>query len=105
VTYHSNELLYRDLMQKFIQRLLSVAEFEQRFFEQWRADRDEQWKLDKRGTVLSPDELELGQVLDQTFTALDCYTPNPTNTFDISETQLRSEITELFHARWQLGKI
>lgn len=92
-------------MLKFIQGLLSAAEFEQRFFEQWRMDRDATWELIKGGAVLNADEHDLGQVLDQAFTALDCYTPNPKNTFDISETQLRSEITQLFNARWQLGEI
>lgn len=100
MTYLANEFLYRNLMLKFIQRLISAAEFEQRFFEKWRVDRDEQWELVNGGTGLSPDEQELGQVLDQTFTALDCYTPNQINIFDISEVQLRSEITELFNTQW-----
>lgn len=102
--YLSNEHLYRNLMQNFTYRSLGVAEFEQRFFDQWRADRDAQWKAIKSGNGVNADERELCEVLDQAFTALDCYTPNPTHALHISEAQLRSEITHLFDARWQSGK-
>jgi hypothetical protein len=87
-------------MLAFIQGSLCVAEFERKFIDQWRSDRDAEWVSIKSGAVFNAADCELGRILDQAFTAVDCYTGNPQNAIDISEEQLRSEIKELFNARW-----
>jgi hypothetical protein len=99
MTYLSNEYRYRDLMLSFIQGALCVAEFERKFIDQWRSDRDAEWVSIKSGAVLNAADYKLGQILDQAFTAVDCYTENLQNAIDISEEQLRSEIRALFNAR------
>lgn len=98
--YLQNEKVYRSLMVQFVRGSLAPGEFTKRFMEQWRMDRDAQWDQLKAGKATVPAELELGEILDQVFTACDCYTPTPSNPWDISAAEFKTEVAELYFRRW-----
>jgi hypothetical protein len=99
--YLQNQQIYRSLMAQFIRGSSSADEFMERFMEQWRLDRDAQWEQLNTGMVTVPAELEFGEILDQLFTACDCYTPTPNNSFEISAAEFKTEVAELYFRRWQ----
>lgn len=98
--YLQNQQIYRSLMAQFVRGSLTADEFMELFMEQWGLDRDAQWEQLKSGKATLPAELELSEILDQVFTACDCYTPTPNNTFDISAAEFKTEVAELYFRRW-----
>jgi hypothetical protein len=87
-------------MASFIRNSMNADEFMRLYMAQWRLDCDSQWEEVRAGRVTKREELELGKVLDQAFTACDCYSPVPAASLDKSAMQLQSEIAELFCLRW-----
>ncbi|MBK7434193.1 MAG: hypothetical protein IPI66_10040 [Chitinophagaceae bacterium] len=79
---------YKDIIDGFLSKRLSVDKFIDVFMIQWKADRDNKIEYD----------VKFQEIIDQVFTASDCYSEKPENTFEISETQLRKEITFLYNS-------
>jgi len=100
MTYLRNEQIYRDLMARFSCGLLHADEFMKLFMEQWNSDRDEQWTKIHSGESIARDEQVLSAILDQVFTACDCYTSAPSAPTDISAEQFQAEVAELFSSSW-----
>ena len=90
-------------MGQFVQDSLTADEFMKQFMDRWSRDRDAQWEQVNAGRVTSLAERELSEVLDQVFTACDCYTPTPANLFDISAEEFKREVLELYCGRWHDG--
>jgi hypothetical protein len=104
MTYLVNETKYQELMRGFIEKSVNVDTFIQGYFAQWRSDRDAQWDSIRAGNKVSGEESDLGKVLDQAFTACDCYKLEPQGTLEIGEEAFRMEITSLFETRWGAKK-
>lgn len=93
-----NERIYLQVVQSFLQGQLPVDAFVREFMNQWRQDRDADWKLLEGASTSALQANEFSAALAQAFTACDCYSHEPNNEFEISETQLRLELQGLFGA-------
>lgn len=102
MAYLGNESKYKDLMGRFVQGVMSGDEFSAVYMEQWKVDRDEQWAAIDADQATTKAEAVLCNLLDEAFTACDCYAPYPEGKFQISADQLRLEIAALYEARWGL---
>jgi pimeloyl-ACP methyl ester carboxylesterase len=83
---------YHRLMERFLNREISVSEFETEFFRLWDEWCDAQKTIEPESPIWSGCDF-----VDETFTALNVYRPNPDPTkHQIDETQLRVEVAEKF---------
>ena len=96
MTYLIHKDAYAELISEFMSHRINVDRFIEQYIKQWCIDRDEQWIQVKSGITTSPKETALCEILDQIFTACDCYNPKPKIKVEINESQLRSEIGEHF---------
>ena len=72
-TYLKNEELYREIVRAFLGRDVDAGSLEESGF---------------------------CEVLDQIFTACDCYDPEPEEKHEINDAQLLSEVSQLAIKRW-----
>ena len=103
MTYDTHESIYRELIESFLAHSITPADFVHQYIDQWGSDRDAQWLLIESEGDAAETEESLGAVLDQAFTACDCYDPEPEGEIEIGEDQLRAEISDLYRARWGQG--
>jgi hypothetical protein len=76
---------YRTIIDSYLNGDTSVDEFIDAYMNQWKEDRDSQVDNDPRFRRLS----------DRIFTSCDCYYAEPEGDFEISEAQLREEVSLL----------
>ena len=101
MSYLLHESLYQGLIARFIQSDLDAESFVDSFFEQWRADRDAQFASLESGQVICPEEENLCEVIDQIFTACDCFCSPPNSVGAIDAEQLRAEVRQHATAGWR----
>lgn len=95
-TYIQNERIYREIIERLISHELSAHEFVIYFMWQWKIDRDNQYKEIDSGLSVSDLERQLCEaLLDPIFTACDCYDPDPTESYELSATQLITEVENI----------
>ena len=94
-TYLKNEKLYREIVRAFLERDVDAGSFVEKFINQWKIDRDNQWAELENGKKPSEKESEFCGALDKIFTACDCYDPKPEEKHEINDAQLLSEVREL----------
>jgi hypothetical protein len=123
VSYAANELLYLNLIRELLCAKLDGETFCGAFMRQWKADRDEQiaksesWperydlqliEAYQRGALTAEEfhrkwaELwgyteydSLCEMLDRVFTVCDCFAPAPEGPCEVSEDQLKQEVSEI----------
>ncbi|GJJ00092.1 hypothetical protein RugamoR64_06300 [Duganella rhizosphaerae] len=100
MTYLRHQKIYQDAMAQFVQDALSADEFIIRFMQQWRLDRDALWEHINAGKARVVDDRVFCEIMDQVFTACDCYSPEPSSPPDISAAQLKSEVRESYQRWW-----
>jgi Bacterial self-protective colicin-like immunity len=81
------EVTYKNIIDKFLRNEYDAVVFVDLFSKQWKKDRDDTTAYDPR----------FQRLIDRLFTTCDCYSENPETSFDISETQLRDEVSLLDH--------
>jgi hypothetical protein len=101
MTYLAHEQDYRRLIEGYLGGVLGPEAFVDAYFRQWRIDRDAQWIAVKAGHVLTPEERVLCGMLDQIFTACDCFCSPPDGTGAIRAEQLLAEVRQLALCRWR----
>ena len=79
---------YRRLIFQFVNEEISADQFEKDYMSLWRECRDKNWREFKDKVVISEDGA--ADIVDQLFTALDCYCGNPDlrDEDDIDEAEL-----------------
>lgn len=87
-------------MAQVVQDMLSADEFIVRFMAQWRLDRDALWEHINAGKARVAKEREFCEIMNQIFTACDCYSPEPSSPPDISAAQLKDEVREKYQSWW-----
>ena len=100
--YLNNEGIYSKLVREFIAREINADIFVKKFMSQWKVDRDHQWSEIENNKNLSKEEKELCEILDQIFTACDCYDPEPKEKHEIGKAQLLAEVSQLTSKRWKI---
>jgi Bacterial self-protective colicin-like immunity len=115
----ANNEQYLFLMNSFLNEMLPYQEFEKKYFDLWRQDRDEEWQIVQSSgeradlaliTALDNGEItkeqfesqwrklfryenekkkRLGEILNNVFTSLDVCVTEPENTWEIDEEELR----------------
>lgn len=83
------ENTYKVIIDKYLQGNLNVDQFIEEFMEQWRKDRDSNTVNDER----------FQRLIDRVFTSCDCYSEEPKREIEITEKQLKDEIS-LFRYIW-----
>jgi hypothetical protein len=101
MSYLANEQQYRQLISNYLHSEIDPEHFVDRFFEQWKADRDVQWEAVHAGQSVTAQEQSLCEVLDNIFAACDCFSSNPEVVGAITAGELHSEVRELAASRWQ----
>jgi Bacterial self-protective colicin-like immunity len=120
----ANKEKYLFLMNSFLNEMLPYQEFEKKYFDLWRQDRDEEWQIVQSSgeradlaliTALDNGEItkeqfesqwrklfryenekkkRLGEILNHVFTSLDVCVIEPENTWDIDEQELRRVVEQ-----------
>jgi Bacterial self-protective colicin-like immunity len=115
----ANKEKYILLMNSFLNEMLPYQEFEEKYFDLWRQDRDEEWQIvlssGERADLalitafdngeITKEQFEsqwrklfryenekkkrLGEILNNMFTSLDVCVTEPENTWEIDEQELR----------------
>lgn len=99
--YIKNEEIYREIIRGFLSKKTNSNTFVNEFMEQWKHDRDKQWEDIEKGEEPNEAENELNnKLLDQIFSACDCYDPNPENEYEINDEQLFNEVKILATNYW-----
>lgn len=98
--YLKNEKTYRKLVREFVAQKIDAETFTKKFMTQWKNDRDHQWAEIENGEKPSEKESEFCEILDQIFTACDCYESEPEEKHEIDYGQLLSEVSQLTSKRW-----
>ena len=101
MSYLLHESLYQSLIARFIQGDLDAETFVDSFFKQWRTDRDAQFASLEAGHVICPEEDNLCEIVDQIFTACDCFCSPPKSVGAIGAEQLQAEVRQHATARWR----
>jgi hypothetical protein len=119
MSYIANKEKYLFLMNSFLNEMLPYHEFEKKYFDLWRQDRDEEWQIVQSSgeradlaliTALDNGEItkeqfesqwrklfryenekkkRFGEILNNVFTSLDVCVTKPENTWEIDERELR----------------
>src|SRR5262245_33974379 len=119
MSHIANKEKYLLLMNSFLNEMLPYQEFEKKYFDLWRQDRDEEWQIVQSSgeradialiTALDTGEItkeqfesqwrklfryenekkkRLGEILNNVFTSLDVCVTEPENTWEIDEQELR----------------
>lgn len=78
---------YKRIFEDYLADKLHVDDFIENFMRQWKADRDNEERNDKR----------FQRLVDRIFTSCDCYSSTASGQFEISEKQLKGEVGLLNH--------
>jgi len=78
------------LIDSFVNNESDADVFINSYFIQWRIDRDNSESYDIR----------FQRIIGRIFTSCDCYSKNPETTYEISETELRNEVSLLAYIWW-----
>ena len=81
------ELKYKTIIEEFINNTNNADEFIDVFMQEWKMDRDSNKNYDDK----------FHRLIDRIFTSCDCYRGRPENIYEISESQLREEVSLLHH--------
>lgn len=81
------ESAYKFIIDQYLQGNLNVDQFIEEFMEKWKHDRDINTIYDQR----------FQRLIDRLFTSCDCYSPDPERKYELSEQQLKNEISLLRH--------
>ena len=99
--YIDNENVYRELIRDFLSQQIDAIIFVEKFIAQWKHDRDKQFEEINKGIEPSETEEELSdKLLDQIFTACDCYNPKPEEKYELNDEQLFIEVKKLASNYW-----
>ena len=112
-TYQRDQDAYRRLIDSYLAHSTDVEGFITAFMNQWKQDRDrerklpfveqtfaaEQGKLTPLFVEQTPDSHRFDRLMDRLFTSCDCYWPDPEGPIEISEEELRRELS-LFRYIW-----
>ena len=112
-TYQRDQAAYKRIIDSYLAHGTDVEGFIVVFMDQWKQDGEKERKLPfveqtflvERGNLTphfakqAPDVLRFGRLMDRLFTSCDCYRPDPEGPLEISEEELRRELS-LFRYIW-----
>ena len=81
------ESKYKIVIDKFLEKKTTVTQFIESFIVEWKTDRDNNINYSDR----------FQRLIDRLFTSCDSYHESPDNDFEITEKQLRQEVSLLRH--------
>jgi len=81
------EKSYQPIFDDYLSGKDSTEAFIQRFMTKWRVDRDADTQYNGK----------FQRLIDRIFTSCDCFSETPSNSYEISEKELRQEISLLRH--------
>ena len=82
-----SEHKYKTIIDDYLSNTFSVTEFIIKFMLAWKDDRDNNVAYDEK----------FQRLIDSVFTSCDCYNENPQGKFEITENELKQEISLLNH--------
>ena len=87
-----SELKYKTILGKYSNDEISVEEFIDDYFALWKADRD--------SGKMQEYDIKFRRLINRIFTSCDCYDPQPSNSYEITEKELKAEIQLLAYIWW-----
>ena len=82
-----SESKYKIIIAKFLENKITVTQFIESFMVEWKADRDNDISYNEK----------FQRLIDRLFTSCDCYHEFPENDYEITEKQLRQEVSSFSH--------
>ena len=106
MSYWDNRRQYYTIVDDFVRGETGGVEFETRFTERWREDRDESLShpVEPDDSAQEQKREALERALSQVFTACDVFDPDPTTRtqYEYSEEELRQFVGDLFRRNLDL---
>jgi len=113
VAYKRDQAAYKRIIDSYLAHGTDVEGFIGAFMDQWKQDGAKEHKLPfvaqtfavEQGKLMplfaeqAPDVHRFGRLMDRVFTSCDCYRPDPEGPIEISEAELRRELS-LFRYIW-----